>query len=152
MNLMKYCVFKDTNTCIRIERVGFFLLFWCLFVTNNCFAFLKKKVVIIWVAVEKNKVLDSLNNKKTMLLSSLCQYWLPLVVGHSYLPKCTVIFIFFLPVFQIPCYVTQAFSRQKKGPLILGTHSLSLKKGKEKKCIYIWNANKHAYKNIFTFC
>lgn len=66
-----------------------------------------------------------------MLLSSLCQYWLPLVVGHSYLPKYTVIFMYFLPVFQIPCYVTQAFSRQKKGPLILGTHSPSLKKGKE---------------------
>lgn len=64
MKLMKYYEFKDTNICIRIERVGSFLLFWCPFVTNYCFAFLRKKVVVICVGVGK-KVSGSLNNKRT---------------------------------------------------------------------------------------
>lgn len=65
MNEIKYCVFKDNNTCIRIERTGAELLFWCPFVRNYSFAFLKKKVVIIGVAVGKNKISDSLNIRRT---------------------------------------------------------------------------------------
>lgn len=74
MNLMKYYVFKDTNTCIRIERTGSFLLFWYPFVTNYCFAFLRKEVVIICVAIGKNQDIRSSQQQKNMLPSSSCQY------------------------------------------------------------------------------
>lgn len=127
--LMKYCVFKDNNTCIRIERIGAFLLFWCPFVRNYSFAFLKesgdnrcscwKKQLVGNTLLEKTRYqkVSTSEEHVTIFFTSV----LTSIGSWTYLPMYAAIFVCFSKIlfFQIQVCETNLLGTEKHS-----THSL----------------------------